>query len=189
MEIYIHSTFTPVAEKVKSAATEEFRKLAPNPELMTLIKAGESDTVEFKVGAFRNPKTGAKDEDMLLNVLQEIAAFMNTNGGKLLVGVDDDGVIPGIESEYQIANAQKKNWDGYLLNLTDRLKRLSISNAAQYCKFQWHKLDNKEVCQITIQRTPEPVHIDDKFFVREGNRKRELAVKEGHDYITRLWKK
>jgi hypothetical protein len=35
----------------------------------------------------------------------------------------------------------------------------------------------------------EPVHVDDKFFVREGNRKRELSVKEGHDYIVRHWER
>lgn len=184
---HILSTFPLVAEEVKSTAMEEFRRLAPNLELMTLIKAGETNLVEFKVGAFRNPKNGAKDDGMMLNVLQEIAAFMNTDGGILLIGVEDNGTIQGIEPEYAIANPKKQNWDGYLLNLTDRFKRLSIPNASQYCKVEKHNLDGKDICQISIQATPEPVHIEDKFLVREGNRKRELSVKEGHDYIVKHW--
>ncbi len=114
---------------------------------------------------------------------------MNTDGGTLLIGVDDNGTIQGIEVEYVVANSQKQTWDGYLLNLVDRFKRLSISNAAQYCKVEKHNLDGRSVCQITVKAAPEPVHIDEKFFVREGNRKRELSVKEGHDYIVRHWKK
>jgi hypothetical protein len=186
---HILSTFPLVVEEVKSAAMEEFRKLAPNPELMMLINAGETDKVEFKVGAFRNPKTGAKDDGMMLNVLQEIAAFMNTNGGTLLIGVKDNGTIQGIEPEYAIANPKKQNWDGYLLNLVDRFRRLGIPNAAQYCIVDKHNLGGRDICQITVQPASEPVHIEDKFFVREGNRKRELSVKEGVDYINKHWKK
>jgi len=52
-------------------------------ELMTLIAGGESEGVEFK-SAFGD------------EVIEVLVAFANTAGGKVLVGVDDRGNIPGI---------------------------------------------------------------------------------------------
>lgn len=57
-------------------------------ELRDLIAEGESSTLEFK-RKISSPKKIAK----------EITAFANTIGGYLLIGVDDDGTIYGIESE------------------------------------------------------------------------------------------
>lgn len=56
--------------------------------LREIIAGGESSTVEFK----RKFTTADK-------FAREIIAFANTAGGYLLVGVDDDGSIVGVESE------------------------------------------------------------------------------------------
>ncbi len=58
--------------------------------LQELIAGGESQTVEFK-RRFTSPEKIAK----------ELCAFANTQGGYLLLGVDDDRTIVGIESEKQ----------------------------------------------------------------------------------------
>ncbi|MDQ1266093.1 MAG: hypothetical protein QG635_1245 [Bacteroidota bacterium] len=61
-------------------------------ELKELIAKGESSTLEFK----RKVTTPEK-------LAKEISAIANTKGGCLLVGVDDDGTIYGIDSEkYEI---------------------------------------------------------------------------------------
>lgn len=52
----------------------------------SLIKVGEGDKVEFK------KSLAEKDE-----ILKTIAAFSNTRGGTILVGVDDSGKVVGIE--------------------------------------------------------------------------------------------
>lgn len=57
-------------------------------ELRELIAGGESSTVEFK----RKFTTGDK-------IAREMIAFANTAGGYLLLGVDDDGRIVGVDSE------------------------------------------------------------------------------------------
>ncbi len=61
-------------------------------ELRDIIAGGESTTVEFK-RKFTSPEKIAK----------EIIAFANTSGGYLLVGVNDDGSIVGVESEKEAA--------------------------------------------------------------------------------------
>ena len=71
-------------------------------ELETLVKAGESNKLEFK----------RKINDVE-QVLTEMCAFANTTGGTLLIGVNDDGAIPGLkfpeEEAYVLHNALDKH--------------------------------------------------------------------------------
>ncbi len=55
-------------------------------EIKRLIFRGESDQVEFK-HKIRHPE----------KVIREVVAFANTNGGHLIVGVDDNGTIAGLK--------------------------------------------------------------------------------------------
>lgn len=65
-------------------------------ELREIISHGESSTVEFK----RKFTTVDK-------IAREIIAFANTTGGMLIIGVDDNGTIVGVESEKeQIAQVE-----------------------------------------------------------------------------------
>jgi len=60
-------------------------------ELREIIASGESSTVEFK-----------RKFTTIEKFAREIIALANTKGGYLLVGVDDDGTIVGVESEKEI---------------------------------------------------------------------------------------
>jgi ATP-dependent DNA helicase RecG len=59
--------------------------------LQKLIKDGEGKTIEFKA-ELPNSNTLAKT----------IIAFSNTGGGKLIVGVNDQGEIIGLEPDVNI---------------------------------------------------------------------------------------
>jgi predicted HTH transcriptional regulator len=60
-------------------------------DLKELILFGESSTVEFK------RKISSLDK-----IAKEIAAFANTKGGYLIIGVDDDKTIIGVPSEKEV---------------------------------------------------------------------------------------
>ena len=55
-------------------------------EIKHLVEQGEGEHIEFKRKAAHPDK-----------IVREIVAFANTNGGSLLIGVDDDGSMPGIK--------------------------------------------------------------------------------------------
>ncbi len=64
-----------------------------------LIEKGEGLHLDFKFGITDAAK-----------IARSLVAFANTGGGKLLIGVNDDGTIRGIQSEeefYMIENAAK----------------------------------------------------------------------------------
>lgn len=67
-------------------------------DLKNLVQTGEGQYLEFK----RRIPTAKK-------IAREIAAFANSKGGTILVGVDDNGTIPGIreyfEEEYLLVKA------------------------------------------------------------------------------------
>ncbi len=59
-------------------------------DLKNLIRSGEGLTLEFK-RAISSPE----------KIAREIAAFANTHGGHLIIGVDDDHTITGVESYHE----------------------------------------------------------------------------------------
>jgi predicted HTH transcriptional regulator len=54
------------------------------------------------------------------NALQEIRPFLNSDGGDLLVGVDDDGKVTGIENE--IDKLHRNSRDKFLKHFKNVLK-------------------------------------------------------------------
>jgi ATP-dependent DNA helicase RecG len=71
-------------------------------DALTLIRQGENSSVEFK-SANAHPDSLAR----------ELVAFANTQGGTLLIGVEDDGAISGltesVDHEAHIANIARNN--------------------------------------------------------------------------------
>ena len=55
-------------------------------ELQSIVAAGESETVEFKKSTAQLPRVG-----------ETLCAFLNGNGGRVLIGVSPDGKITGQE--------------------------------------------------------------------------------------------
>jgi Putative DNA-binding domain len=85
---YILTTFPLVAQPVKNAALEAFRALAPKPgdlEISALVAAGENAKVEFKSSARWDLRENKKNPVIEHIVLKTVAAFLNSDGGTLLL--------------------------------------------------------------------------------------------------------
>ena len=57
-------------------------------ELLDLLRNGEDSTLEFKRGDVRSH-----------DLAKELAAFLNLEGGAVLLGIEDDGGISGATRE------------------------------------------------------------------------------------------
>jgi hypothetical protein len=154
-----------------------------------LIKEGETEKVEFKVGACLNPKSNNKDSCMTDKIAIAVASFINTEGGKVFIGVDDDGNIVGIEREYGIANPQKNNKDGYLLFLQDALRsKLKYGLSHLSFKARIYKVRGKEVCRIEVSKAKNNdfAYFQDKVYIRQGNQSLEINGRQLVEHLKNL---
>ena len=90
-------------------------------ELERLVLMGEGLTLEFKTKVPRAER-----------IAKEVLAFANTNGGRLLLGVDDDGTIKGVrdaeEEEFALTEALKSHCDPPVEFVTERIPISSKRN-------------------------------------------------------------
>lgn len=158
----------------------------PDQEIMSLIAGGETNNVEFKIGACLDPHTNKESKKkMSEKILREVSAFMNSEpAGTILIGVADDGKIVGVEREYKVANPQKGNWDGYELFLTNKLNDLlSSSNPSNFYRISRHQVNGKVICSIKTTKVDKPILANEKLYIRSGTQSKELRGEDKINYI------
>jgi hypothetical protein len=172
-------------EVVKNFLFDQY--LRAHRQAEELIKLGESKTLEFKSSLRWHFKENRKDDGMVTHsVLKTIAAFLNTEGGDLLIGVKDDRSIVGIEHD------QFENDDKFMLHLA-QVVRNGLGDRASTCiDPKTQIVDGKTVCVVSCQRSPEPVFLrwrgmeaspDGDFYVRSGPGSVRLAPESANEYI------
>ena len=197
---HILSTFPIVPQETKDAALQAYRDFTPpqtEPEILHLLQQGESNTVEFKSTARWNLRDSKKDRTMEEVILKTVAAFLNTQGGTLLIGVADDGSIVGLELDYQ--TFKKRDRDGFELWLMgDLLLKEMGKSIAPYLTVTFHSVDDKDICKIVIGPAPEATYVtlknpktgqvDEYLFIRTGNSTNKLEKpSEIAKYIKQRW--
>jgi hypothetical protein len=191
---YILSTFPIVKEQVKQDALAAYRTLAPQAtdiEIAALIHQDESVEVEFKASAWWDiPRN--KKEKFNKRISEAVAAFLNVEkGGTLLIGVDDNGSIVGIECDYNKKLDNRKNRDTYANNLMTSLLNACGQDCGTCIQISFGQIEAKDICRVTVSPSPRPVYIkdgqDEYFYIRAGNSNRALKVREANDYIKSRW--
>ncbi len=191
---HVLSTFPVVSQEVKDDALEAYRRLMPkpgDPEILVLLAAGESDRLEFKSTVRWDVREQRKNPELERVAVRTVAGFLNAGGGTLLLGVADDGTVPGLAADYQTLG--KKNRDGYELFLHDLLLReLGGKDLARCLRLTFHDHAGADVCRIQISPSPRAVYLkegqDEAFYVRTGNSTRRLSTREAVEYVRSHWK-
>ena len=188
-------------QELEPVASEN--ELTPEEEILALIAMGESGTLEFKstarhdvkkAEAIKNLPEGkqleilkATDKDRQADILKAVSALLNSKGGDLLIGVDDEGGGVGIQQDYKFfGEAGKQNRDGYELWLGDLL----IHNFGKTCRgcieITFAEHEEVDVCRISIDPSPEPAYVTvsgaKTFFRRLGNASHKLDMAEFAQY-------
>lgn len=189
---HVLGTFPLSEQSSKDAALRAYRVFAPNPDdqqLAAIITKGENAQVEFKAAALINHHTGQKDGTMAANIVQAVASYLNSSaGGALVIGAKDDGTLNDLRPDYQAANAQKNNRDGYALWLSDTLGNQLGNQFMPYWTITFHAINGQEVCRIAIKPAPQPVYLKNgDFYVRGDQGKKKLTVPEAITYIKQRW--
>lgn len=83
--------------------------------VLEMIEKGENDKVEFKSSLRWDYKEKRVNKELEYEIARACTGFMNVNGGILLIGVDNDKNILGIEKDYDTLGKGKQNEDGFEL--------------------------------------------------------------------------
>ena len=123
-------------------------------ELADQISLGEDSTIEFK-----------RELPDRKKLADEIGAFANTNGGVILIGVDDDGTIVGVDRE-ELDGVERTAieicWD--------------IIAPRVYIVTKKVRIKDKNLLKIDVPRSQYVHRSSNGYFIRQGSSKRKVPT-------------
>lgn len=159
--------------------------LLEDKSLPQLLAQGEGQSLEFKASLMWDYRKQAVNKDLYEPVMKNLAGFMNTAGGWLLIGVGDDGEVLGIEPDF--TGLKRKDVDGFenVFNVAFG-NMIGIENR-QYVQLSFPQHEGKTVCCCAVQPAPHPVYLTfagkEEFYIRAGNGSQALSVRKATQFI------
>lgn len=162
--------------------------------LADLLAAGESHTVEFKSTARVNLHTGQRDKQMEHVITKAVCGFLNAEGGNLLVGVDDEANVLGLDTDMRTLG-RKQDRDGLELFLRQHLDTNLSSLTQTTVRIHFEEYAGADVCVVTVAASGKPVFakpVDgngppSEFWVRMGNATKQVHGIDMVEYQKEHW--
>lgn len=172
-----------ISESV-AAMLRQVDGLCQADEILALIRHGESRTLEFKETLGLDVKKGTRENYIENAVLKTLAAFINTRGGTLLVGVTDTGEPRGLGEE--LATCFRGNRDDLLKHVKDIIKR-SIGEAFYPCiDYDTVVVEGTIVLRIDCLAADSPCFLNKtEFYVRTNPATDRLEGQDMLEYVQR----
>ena len=159
-------------------------------ELKQRILGGENDKLELKSSLRWDLKTKCVNSELEFVIAKSISGFMNSDGGQIIIGVDDVGNVLGLDLDYNTLT--KKNRDGFLLCLNGVVLKYFSKDNFSFIFPRIELLDEKEVCVVDVKKATAPNFMtkDGKelFYIRSANSFQLLGIQEAVIYIRNHWK-
>ena len=151
-----------------------------------ILGEGEGQTIEYKETFKWDVKNQNKNKSLKEDVSKAVCAFLNAQGGKVFIGVNDNREVKGIEPDLrlygnpnrerckdllsqELKKTLKDHIDAITINLTDNSYRI---------------IKGHEILEINVAPSSRPVFIfNEDFIVRNGNASIKLEGKSFHDYL------
>ncbi|MBI2674411.1 MAG: ATP-binding protein [Candidatus Yanofskybacteria bacterium] len=156
-----------------------------------VIKSGEHEKLEFKASLRWDVKRGTVNKELEKAVMKTIAAFLNSDGGHLLIGVDDGGETVGLEND--IVTLVKQDADGFENHFNNLFNNMIGAEFRRFVKLKFDSVGDKIVCLASIEPSYKPVYLKtgdgENFYIRTGNATTPLKMSEVATYISSWWSK
>jgi hypothetical protein len=153
--------------------TKRKRKLSDS-ELLSLIDGGESRKVEFKETLFYDLKEEVRSDKMSFACFKTIAAFLNTCGGVLFIGVDNNGVLKGLEPDFTMLQNESEEKidpeDQFVQQFQDLYNKWTLDKKFEtLVSDEYRTLNGIKIYVVQVEQANEPVYITKKneFYKRE----------------------
>ena len=186
-DIFLQSRAKRIFKELKSRI--DLSHSESTNENIQLISAGESNTIEFKSTLRYDRHTKKANKKLEYGVVKTVAAFLNSDGGDLFIGIDDNKNALGLSDDME--TLKKENIDGFELQLVGVIKKYIGGGYTSHIKIEFPDYDDRKICRIRVEKSSEPVFtkFEDRqdFFVRIGCSSQPLSREEQSLYEKEHW--
>jgi len=155
-----------------------------------LLAKGEGPTVEYKSSLRWDYNQSVVNKDLTKVIVRTLAAFLNSQGGSLLIGVDDKGTL--LDLEVDISTLGKKSLDGFELTLRSAVASHLGEEVDPHVSLTFLTFGDKRVAVAECHAHPTPVYFRDgnrrELCVRSGNLTRSLDAAAAISYVENHWR-
>jgi CheY-like chemotaxis protein len=156
-----------------------------------LISQGENEAVEFKSSIRWDFQKKIVNKNLQIAIAKAIAGMLNHKGGIILIGVDDNGRVLGIEND--LTTLRKPTIDEFQVAITDSIRSYFGLKYRDLVHVRFDLVSEKQISIVKVDASPEPVYLmagdEPQLWVRIENSTQRLNVKAAMDYINSHWGK
>ena len=166
---------------LKGSTSSEANGIDVEKRILSLVRRGESTDLEFKSTMRKNLKTSKFGKEIELAWLKTVAAFMNTDGGTLLIGIGDDGDILGLDAD------EFENDDRCRLHFKNLIKQHIGLEFSKLLSFDIWSIAGEKIIVLECKSSKEPVFLrtrnEETFYIRSGPSSVNLPISKTLQYL------
>lgn len=174
---------------VEAVKTEASQKIWGEPDIDRLLGEEEHEALEFKASLRFDYRVGQPKRELEKAAMKTVAAFMNSKGGHLVIGVSDDKKPLGLENDYR--TLQRKDSDGFENHFTQTFNGMIGPEFRYLVRLWFRKINGCEICAVQVLPSPRPIYLktdnDEHFYMRTGNISTALKLSEIESYARSRW--
>jgi uncharacterized repeat protein (TIGR03833 family) len=201
---------------ISKEKNKETKILSEEDKIKNIIKEGETSTVEFKSSILWSQDYSleqikqSKSQELMefgrsaskVIIAKEIAAFLNSKGGSLFIGIkerkEDKGEFEIIGIQEELKKIRDSSIDGYKRLIMDEIIRKYFppkiyNHLEEYFNISFLNINSKILCLIKVNRSNSRVFIEINnkkiFMIRIESEIRTLAGEELVDYCDKHFRK
>ena len=149
--------------------------------LHSLVKKGETQTIEFKETYNYDLKTKQTNKGLELPIFKTISGFLNTEGGTLLIGVRDDGIIKGMNDE--LKKFHKGSFDEFKKKFATAISHKIGDQFQSLIKYDFISSEKGDVFELICKPSDKPVFFQECFYIRTNPRTVELKGQDLYNLL------
>lgn len=168
--------------------TVTFKQIGDFRPIADLLQETERENLELKSSFQWDLRKNQENKELRVSVLKTIAAFLNTQGGTLLIGVEDDGRLFGLAADLSCLKSNP-SLDQFERHLRQCITNEIGSKFLPYLVTRFEQIEGKDICAVYVRPAPIPAFLKAKssdsdvtFFIRPGNETKALKMPEFYDY-------
>ena len=165
---------------------DEAAPIVAKADILDLLNKDEHENLEFKSSFRWDTRQNTVNHILEKSVMKTIAAFLNSRGGHLVIGVDDDKAVVGLAADY--SSLVRKDADGFENHFTQIFHNMIGAEFRQFVKLNWSHVEGKECCVVSVSPSRKPAYLkgennSEEFYIRTGNGTTSLKLSEATAYI------